>query len=143
MKIVRGNNPAWTGQFLTNATRAAKRNGLLAAEPTEAQNGIINNDENSEFFFNSTFTLRYDADQTPFTTSESTTQNTGGLPAPITMQSLRQCTGAMESEADAENENSETGVRSELRSLNGYAEKRGTRIFTHQGTAGFWVAVQI
>ena len=85
--------------------------------------------------------MRYDADPTPFTAPQSTSQNAGGLPAPITLASLRQCGGVMEAEADAESEESETGVRQELRTVRSYAERHGTRVYAQQATDGFWVAV--
>ena len=141
MDIVRGNNGGWTGTFLSTATRAVRERGLMAAEPTSAQDGIINNPRNYEFYFNSTLTMRYDADPTPFTAPQSTSQNAGGLPAPITLASLRQCGGVMEAEADAESEESETGVRQELRTVRSYAERHGTRVYAQQATGGFWVAV--
>ena len=101
----------------------------------------MNDEDNYEFYFNSTFTFRYDAAPTPFTAPRSTAQNAGGLPAPITMASLRQCGGAMRDEADADTEDSETGIRQELKTLPDYAQARGTRVYAQQAAEGFWVAV--
>ena len=44
------------------------------------------------------------------------------------MASLRQCGGAMRDEADADTEDSETGIRQELKTLPDYAQARGTRV---------------
>ena len=114
---------------------------MLAAEPTPAQENLINDPNNYENWFNSTLTLRYDAQPTPFTAPVSTRQNSGGLPAPITMASLSNCKGAMASEADAEEEASVSGVRQELRTVGDYAQRRGTSVYASQTASGFWVAV--
>ena len=93
-------------------------------------------------FFSSTLSLRFDRSHaTPFTAPISTSQNAGGLPAPLTLHSLRQCGGAMASEVDAVTQESATGVRTELRTMPHYARRRGTSVYAAQAAQGFWVAV--
>ena len=47
----------------------------------------------------------------------------------------------MREEVEADNADSETGVRTELRTIGQYAARRGTRVYTEQVHNGFWVAV--
>ena len=141
LDIVSRNNGSWRGQFLHDAQRALQSNGVLAADPTDADEDTINNQDSYEYYFNATITMRYDSAATPFTASESTGTNAGGLPAPITLASLNDCQGSMREEVEADNADSETGVRTELRTIGQYAARRGTRVYTEQVHNGFWVAV--
>ena len=141
LDIVSRNNGSWRGQFLHDAQRALQSNGVLAADPTDADDDTINNQDSYEYYFNATITMRYDSAATPFTASESTGTNAGGLPAPITLASLNDCQGSMREEVEADNADSETGVRTELRTIGQYAARRGTRVYTEQVHNGFWVAV--
>jgi hypothetical protein len=143
LEIVRGNYSAWTGSYMASATQNARASGILAAEPTDAQNSIINDPSNYEYYFNSTFSFSFNDPNgpTPFTAQQSTSENVGGLPAPITMASLHQCTGVMRDEVESNAEDSATGIRQELRTLRSYAERRGTRVYAQQTARGFWVAV--
>ena len=141
LDIVTRNNANWRGQFLNDAIRALQANGILAAEPGDDDDAVINSDRNYEFYFNSTLTMRYDSAPTPFTASESTGTNPGGLPAPITLASLRNCTGSMRGEVEPDNTDSETGVRTELRTIGQFANMRGSRVYTEQVDNGFWVGV--
>ena len=141
LDIVSRNNGSWRGQFLHDAQRALQSNGVLAADPTDADEDTINSQDSYEYYFNATITMRYDSAATPFTASESTGTNAGGLPAPITLASLRDCQGSMREEVEADNADSETGVRTELRTIGQYAARRGTRVYTEQVHNGFWVAV--
>ena len=141
LDIVSRNNSTWKGNFLSGVQRALQSNGVLAADPTDADGDTINSPDSYEYYFNATITMRYDSAATPFTASESTGMNAGGLPSPITLASLRDCQGSMREEVEAEKEESETGVRTELRTIGQYAARRGTRVFTEQVHNGFWVAV--
>ena len=47
----------------------------------------------------------------------------------------------MRDEVEPDVENSETGIRQELRTLREYAEKKGTSVYTQHADRGFWVAV--
>ena len=135
LEILRGNNEAWTGAFLASATAA----GLLAAEPADA---IANDPNHYEFYFSSTLTLRYDAPHaTEVTAPVSVTSSHNGLPAPLTLASLRDCGGAMRDEVDADAEESDSGIRQELRTVHEYARRRGTRVHAAQAPGGFYVAV--
>ena len=119
--------------------------GLLAADPTDADEATINSprssEETHEYYFNSTITMRFDGPPTPFTAPESTGTNAGGLPAPITMAALRDCQGSMQKEVEPDNADSETGVRTELQTLQAYATMRGTCVYAERGDHGFYVAV--
>jgi histone H4 len=141
LDIVTRNNTNWRGQFLNDASRALQANGILAAEPGDDDDAVINSDRNYEYYFNASLTMRYDSAPTPFTASESTGTNPGGLPAPITLASLRNCTGSMRGEVEPDNTDSETGVRTELRTIGQFANMRGSRVYTEQVDNGFWVAV--
>jgi histone H4 len=141
LDIVTRNNANWRGQFLNDATRALQANGILAAEPGDDDDVVINSNANYEYYFNASLTMRYDSAPTPFTASESTATNPGGLPAPITLTSLRNCTGSMRGEVEPDNTDSETGVRTELRTIGQFANMRGSRVYTEQVDNGFWVAV--
>ena len=139
MQIVRGNNSSWKGAFLQSAIATANEKGILAADPSAA---IATNPNQYEYFFSSTLSLRFDRSHAiPFTAPISTSQNAGGLPAPITLHSLRQCGGAMASEVDADTQESATGVRPELRTMPHYARRRGASVYAAQAAQGFWVAV--
>ena len=141
LDIVTRNNANWRGQFLNDAIRALQANGILAAEPGDDDEAVITSVRNYEYYFNSTLTMRYDSAPTPFTASESTGTNPGGLPAPITLASLRDCTGSMRGEVEPDKVDSETGVRTELRTIGQFANMRGSRVYTEQVGNGFWVAV--
>ena len=141
LDIVARNNADWRGQFLNDAIRALQASGILAADPTSTDDSVIHSDRNYEFYFNSTLTMRYDGAPTPFTASESTAQNPGGLPAPITLASLRTCTGSMRDQVEPDSADSETGVRAELRTIGRFARMRGSRVYAEQVDNGFWVAV--
>lgn len=141
LDIVARNNSAWQGAFLSGVQRALQSSGLLAADPTDADGATINSPRSYEFYFNSTITMRFDGPPTAFTAPESTGTNAGGLPAPITMAALRDCQGSMQKEVEPDNVDSETGVRTELRTLQAYAAMRGTRVYAVRGDHGFWVAV--
>ena len=72
LDIVSRNNGSWRGQFLGDAQRALQSNGILAADPTDADEDTISNQDTYEYYFNATITMRYDSAVTPFTASEST-----------------------------------------------------------------------
>jgi hypothetical protein len=139
LDIVRRNANDWRGTFLSNATRALQ--GILAADPTDADNAVVNSDRSYEYYFNSSLTMRYDADATPFTATESTGRSPGGLPAPITMQALRKCRGSMRDQVEPDNAHSSTGIRAELSSVGDYARMCGMRVYAEVASHGFWVAV--
>ena len=141
LDVVSRNNNDWRGQFLNDAQRALQSSGILAADPTDADDATINSPRSYEYYFNSTITMRLDGAPTPFTASESTGQNPGGLPAPITLASLRQCGGSMRDQVEPDNADSTTGVRSELSTLSQYAAMRGTHVYAEQVDNGFWAAV--
>ena len=122
-------------------TRALQSSGILAADPTDADQATIDSPQNYEYYFNATITMRYDSAETPFTAPTSTGANRGGLPAPIDLESLRTCGGSMAEEVEPDNEHSITGVRVELRTVGEYARMRGTSVYAHRRDDGFWVAV--
>jgi histone H3 len=139
LDIVSRNANEWKGAFLAAAARGLR--GILAVDPTDAQDGIVNSRDHYEYYFNSSLTMRYDADATAFTAAESTVQNAGRLPAPITLDSLRVCGGSMRSRVEPDTERSSTGIREELAAAGEYARRRGTKVYAEEVSGGFWVAV--
>ena len=142
LDIVTRNNSNWRGNFLADAILALQANGILVAEPGDDDDAVINSDRNYEFYFHSTLTMRYNSTRTPFTASESTGMNPGGLPSPITLASLSNCTGSMRGEMEPDNLNSTTGPRDELRMIKTFASMRHSKVYTKlENETGLWVAV--
>ena len=139
LDIVERKNAGWQGEFLENAIKALKKTGIFAADWQKADEETVNSYEVYESFFESSLTMRYDDPRADgnVTATESTETNPGGLPAPITLESLKNCKGAMEKET----KNGKSGIRQELKYVRKYAELRQTKVYVGTETNGFWVAV--
>ena len=131
--------------FLESVAEKATELGILAADPPE---GFEYGDK-YENFFNSTLTLRYDAEQsTTVSASVSNGLNPGGIPEPVLLKDLASCAGEIKSQMKISKEafrkgEQEPGPRSELRTAHEFATAQQTSVYAEREESGgaFYVAV--